>query len=736
MRTRIITLLLASQGLLAAPATAPTSAALTYPAVPRGDVVDDYHGTEVPDPYRALEALDSPATQQFVAAQNALSKPWLEALPQREWIKNRLTKVWNYPHLGLPVKKGGKYFFLRSDGTQNQSVLHVADAPGDVGRVLLDPNNVRGDATVSLARFVPSPDGTIVAYSLSDGGSDWEIWRFRRVADGKDLPDELRYSKFWELCWAHDGSGVYYSRYRHSSSPARADKGDDQSQPAVYFHNLGSSQLGDQRIYRVRGSRSRAPSAGITDDGRYLVVTLFDGYEVNGVDLIDLRRKKERAVPLFAAWDAQYSVIGSTGDTFFVSTTQGAPRGRIIAVDVRTPRPEQWRTVVPESQFAIQRAHFIGGRIVVNYVVDAHSVLKLYDTNGAPVGDAPLPGLGTVGDVSGQGDDPEAFFTYTDYMRPLQVERLDVSTNKTSVTQQATLAADTSPYVTEQVFYASRDGTRIPMFITRRRDAPRDGRQPTLLYGYGGFNVSATPGFRPQILVWLDMGGIFAEANLRGGGEYGEAWHQAGTRANKQNVFDDFIAAAEYLVREKWTQPQRLAIQGRSNGGLLIGAVLTQRPELFGAALPIVGVHDILRYQTASANARQWSTDFGLSENAADFAAQIRYSPVHNTRKGVCYPPTLITTADHDDRVVPWHSYKFAAALQHDQACANPVLIRIETRAGHGAGKPVWMQIDDFADQWAFAAQALGMTVPPLTSPTSAAPSTPPTTAPALPQTH
>ena len=691
-----------------------TAAPLSYPAAPRGDVVDDYHGTRVPDPYRALEALDSDATRQFVVQQNALAKPWLEALPQRAWIKNRLTQVWNYPRFGTPVKEGGHYFFLRNDGTQNQSVLHVADSLGMDGRVLLDPNISRGDATVALTRFVPSPDGQLLAYALSDGGTDWESWHFRRVADGVDLPDVLRFTKFWQLSWARDASGVYYSRYPRGTRTGAAGRGDDKSQPAIYFHPLGqrARMSRDRRIFAVRHDNARAPSAAVTDDGRYLVVSLFDGYAANAMTLLDLRKRSRREQPLFASWDARYAVIGNVGDTFYVRTTQGAPRGRVIAVEVAAPQPERWRTVVPESAMTLENASFIGGRIVVSYLADAHGLARLYETDGRLVGDVPLPGLGTLGEFAGHSGDPEAFFSFADYLQPPQIMRYDVANNSASVHRRAAVSVDTSAYVTEQFFYSSRDGTRVPMFITHRRDAPRDGRQPTLLYGYGGFNASASPSFRAQILVWLDMGGVFAEANLRGGGEYGEDWHRAGTGTHKQNVFDDFIAAAEYLIRERWTAPDKLAIHGRSNGGLLVGAVLTQRPELFGAALPAVGVHDILRYQTASANARQWSSDFGLSENAAEFAAQIRYSPVHSTRQGVCYPATLVTTADHDDRVVPWHSFKFAAALQHAQGCANPVLIRVETRAGHGAGKPVWMQIEDFADQWAFVAQALSMAMP------------------------
>ena len=465
-------------------------------------------------------------------------------------------------------------------------------------------------------------------------------------------------------------------------------------------------------MYAVEGHPTRAPSARVTDDGRWLVVTLFDGYEKNAIDLVDLRRPNARPRRLFGGWDALYTVIGSEGDTFWVQTTNAAPRGRVIAVDARRPQPQHWREVVPQSDAALVAASRVGSRLVASYVRDAHGVARLFEKDGRLVGDVPLPGLGSIDGFAGRPGDPETFFSYADYLSPARVLRYDTAANTTRVFRQPRLAADTSQYVTRQVFYTSQDGTRVPMFVTHRRDFVPGGDAPTLLYGYGGFSISLTPAFRPAVLTWLQMGGVYAEANLRGGGEYGEAWHQAGTKLRKQNVFDDFIAAAEWLVAQRYTRPGRLAISGRSNGGLLVGAALTQRPDLFGAALPAVGVLDMLRYHTASANARQWSSDYGLSEVAEEFRALLAYSPVHNLRAGTCYPPTLVTTADRDDRVVPWHSYKFAAALQHAQGCTSPVLIRVETRAGHGAGKPVWMQIEDYADQWAFAARALGMELP------------------------
>ncbi len=687
-----------------------SSASLSYPTVTRGSVVDVYHGKSVADPYRWLEQPEAPATREFVAAQNALAKPWLESLPQRAWIQKRLTELWSFERVGVPRKKGGKYFFVRNDGRQNQSVLYVADSLQGKPRVLFDPNAASRDATVALARYEPSPDGSLIAYSLSDGGTDWEIWKFRRTSDGVDLPDELRFTKFWELSWAPDGSGVYYSRY-----PRRADdasRGDDQGQPVVHFHRLGDAQERDAEIYRVKNHPRRAPTASVSDDGRWLFVSMFDGYRTNGIDLIDLRDPKAPPRTLFGAWDARYSIIGSEGDTIYVVTTNNAPQSRVIAVDARDPSPAKWRELVPQDALALDEASFVGGRIIVRYVRDAHGVARVFDRDGRALGDVPVPGLGTLAGFGGNATDTETFFAYADYLRPGQVMRLDLSDLSTSVWRAPAFGADTSRYVTRQVFYTSKDGTRVPMFITHHRDLVKNGETPTLLYGYGGFNVSVTPTFRPTVITWLEMGGIYVEANLRGGGEYGEPWHEAGTKTRKQNVFDDFIAAAEYLIRDGYTNPRRLAISGRSNGGLLVGATLLQRPDLFAAALPGVGVLDMLRYHTASANARQWSSDYGLSEDPAEFEALLAYSPVHNVKPGACYPPTLITTADRDDRVVPWHSYKFAAALQHAQGCRSPILLRVETRAGHGAGKPTWMQIEDFADQWAFAAAMLGVKTP------------------------
>jgi prolyl oligopeptidase len=703
----------------ATPSAQSTAAAsrLAYPASPRVDVVEDYHGTKVPDPYRWLEALDSPETKRWIEAQNALAQPVLNAIPQRQWLKERLTQLWNYERFDVPLKKGRSYFYLRNDGTQNQSVLYVTEKLDETGRVLLDPNTLSEDATIALSEFTPNPNGSVLAYALSDGGTDWQIWKFRRTRDGVDLEDTLRHTKFWGVSWSRDGKGVYYSRY-----PLRPDgRADDNGQPAVYYHKLGEPQQNDRLVYAVKDHPRRVPSARVTDDGRYLILNLFDGYDRNGVNILELDRPDATVRPLFAEWDALYNFVGSYQDELYFHTTNGAPRGRVIAVNAKRPDPSTWRTIVPESELAIDAVDYVGGKFFVTSVRDAYHVVDVYTRRGRHDGRVELPGLGRVVGFTGDGDDKETFFGYTDFLVPATIFHFDIEAHTTKLWRASRPAFSNAEYVTEQVFYTSKDGTRAPMFITHRRDMKRDGNQPVLLVGYGGFNVSMMPTFRPQTIAWLEMGGVYAEAILRGGGEYGEAWHQAGTRTKKQNVFDDFIGAAEHLIREKYTRRERLAISGRSNGGLLVGAVLTQRPDLFGATLPAVGVLDMLRYHTASANARQWSSDYGLSENPEEFEALIKYSPYHNTKPGTCYPPTLITTADHDDRVVPWHSFKFAAALQHAQGCAHPILIRVETRAGHGAGKPVWMQIEDFADQFAFAANALNMPVPASPPPVSRA---------------
>jgi prolyl oligopeptidase len=716
---RRLLLILCLPALLVACVTVLHLPATSYPRTTRGAVSDTYFGTPVADPYRWLEDLDAAPTQAWIAAQNAVAEPLLKQLPHRAWLQQRLTQLYTYERFGVPEKAGDRYFFLRNDGQQNQAALHVASSPTELGRRLIDPDSLRGDATVALADYVPSIDGRLLAYALSDSGSDWKSWHVREVDSGVDRPDVLRDTKFTRVSWARDGSGFWYSRY-----PVDAQgHGDDQRQPVVWFHRLGDTQDKDRQVYAVTDHPRRTPEARLTEDGRYLVLIIDDGTLANGINVLELATG--RVEPLFANFDGLYSYLGSrtarnaggqASTELLFMTTAGAARGKVIAADLGKPAATRVRTVVPEGPDVLQLAALVGERVIANTLKDAHARVAIHlAVDGRLLRELALPGIGTVGGFSGENADSESFFSYADFATPTRIYALDMATGNTRLLREPQFAGDVTPYVTEQVFYASKDGTRVPMFLVHRRDLKRNGRTPVMLYGYGGFDISMTPAFAPATLAWLELGGIYAVANLRGGGEYGAAWHIAGTRAQKQNVFDDFIAAAEYLVRERYTAPAHITIRGGSNGGLLVGAVLTQRPELFGAALPDVGVLDMLRYHLASANARLWSDDYGLSENEADFRAQLAYSPVHNAGRNHCYPPTLVTTAAQDNRVVPWHSFKFTAALQAAQQCANPVVIRVETRAGHGSGKPTWMQIEHFAESWAFAAAAIGMpSAPPL----------------------
>ena len=599
---------------------------------------------------------------------------------------------------------------MKNDGLQNQSVLYVADSLTATPRVLIDPNAMSKDATVALAEFTPSPDGKTIAYSISDGGTDWRIWHFRDVATGNDLPETLRFIKFREPQWTSDSKVVYYARYPQTASGA----GDGSKQMSVYRHRIGEPVNDDRHVYSITDHPTRYPYPYVSDDGRYLVHYIYDGRQSTGIHYQKLDANGEVIGPvekLIDAFDAEYQFLGVIDDVMYLRTNAKAPNGRVIAIALES-QDKAWRDVVPEGTSASVDASIVGKKLIVHYSRDAYSVVRVSNLDGTAPFDVSLPGYGQVTGLHGSVDDPETFFSYTDFLTPTSIYRLDTANNKVESFRAPKLSADPSTYVTEQVFFRSKDGTRVPMFVTHKRDFKRDGTAPLLLLGYGGFNVAEQPEFAVPNFVWLEMGGVYAVANLRGGGEYGEAWHSAGAKLKKQNVFDDFIAAGEWLIAEKYTSKPHFAVRGRSNGGLLVGAVLTQRPDLFGATLPAVGVLDVLRYHTASANARQWSTDYGLSENPAEFAAQYAYSPVHRVKSGTCYPPTLVTTAESDDRVVPWHSYKFTAALQAAQACANPVLLRVETRAGHGAGKPVWMQIEDFADQWAFLVHALKMELP------------------------
>jgi prolyl oligopeptidase len=688
--------------------------ALNYPTTRRAEQVDDYHGTRVADPYRWLEDVDGEETTGWVAAQNAVTERYLAALPTRAALKERLTTLWNYAKYSAPRRYGKKYFYYENPGLANQSVLYVQDRPGAPGRVVIDPNALSADGTVALTALDVTADARLAVYGTSQSGSDWQEFRVRDVERGRDLPDTLRWIKFSGASWTDDGKGFFYSRYAEPAS-GEALTGVNRHQK-LYYHRLGTPQGADELIYERPDEPEWGFDARVTDDGRYAVVSVSQGTDERNrlyvIDLVSPRKPRVTApvVKVFDRFDASYDYVGNVGETFYFRTNNGAPRGRVIALDLNDLRERDWRTIVPEGPDALEGAQVVGREIVASYLSDAKSALRRYGFDGKPRGEVALPGVGTVTEVSGRPGDAELFYTFTSYLAPATVYRYDLARGTSTVYKRPELAFDASRYETRQLFATSKDGTRVPLFVTARKDVRLDGTNATLLYSYGGFNVPMTPGFSPATLVWLEMGGVYAVANLRGGGEYGRAWHEAGMFEKKQNVFDDFIAAAEHLVREKYTAPARLAIQGGSNGGLLVGAAMTQRPELFGVALPAVGVMDMLRFHKFTIG-WAWTAEYGSADEPDQFPYLRAYSPLHNLKPGTRYPATLVTTADHDDRVVPGHSFKYAAALQGAQAKDGPpVLIRVDVKAGHGAGKPTAKRIDEIADVFAFTLQNLGVT--------------------------
>jgi prolyl oligopeptidase len=692
----------------AAPAGAQT---LQYPTARKSDVVDDYHGTRVPDPYRWLEDPDSPESRAWIEAQNRLTEAYLAAIPARTTIRDRLTKLWNYPKYGTPFRKGGRYFFFKNDGLQNQSVLYKQASLTTQPETLLDPNLLSEDGTVALSTLAVSDDGRLLAYGTSASGSDWEEFRVRDVAMGKDRPDHLKWIKFSGASWTKDGAGFFYSRYPEPTDKALTDVNRFQK---LYYHRLGTDQAQDVLAYERPDQPDWGMNAEVTDDGRYAVLQVWLGTDRrNRVYYLDLKQAKRpkvtgEVVRLLDDFDASYSFVGNDGPVFYFLTDLDAPRKRVIAIDTRHPERARWREIIPQSADVLEGIQIIHDTFFAQYMHDASSRLRLFALDGRPVKQLELPTLGSIGGISGERKDDEMFYAFTSFLYPTTIFRYDFKTGATSVFKAPTIDFDPSGYETKQVFYASKDGTRVPMFITHKKGLRLDGSNPTYLYGYGGFNISLTPAFSVAVLAWLEMGGVYAVPNLRGGGEYGEEWHQAGMHDKKQNVFDDFIAAAEFLIAQGYTSTPKLAIAGGSNGGLLVGAAITQRPELFGAALPAVGVMDMLRFHKFTIG-WAWVTDYGSADSAAQFPHLYKYSPLHNIRPGTRYPATLVTTADHDDRVVPGHSFKFTAALQAAQAGAQPVLIEIETKAGHGAGKPTSKLIEEQADRFAFLVKNLGM---------------------------
>jgi prolyl oligopeptidase len=694
-----------------------------YPDAPRDDTVDVYHGTKVADPYRWFEDLDSPSTRAWVAAENKLTFGFLDALPGRARFRERLTALWNYPRFSLPFKEGGRYFFSRNSGLQNQSVFFVQPTLEAEPRMLIDPNLLASDGTVALAATNVSPDGRWVAYSTATAGSDWNEIRVRSVDTGKDTPDLIQWVKFSITAWTKDAAGFFYSRYLATKVEEGTGKtfGELEHQ-RLYYHRLGTPQADDRLIFERADEPKWFVNGNTTEDGRFLAITVSRGDKpenlLSFVALEDPQAPKIGGpiVPLADRWDAEYSVIGNDGPVLFVLTNLEAPRKRVIAIDTRAPQRAAWKTIVAESDDPIVGVVLVGGRLVVKTMHDASSRLALFALGGKPLGPIPLPGLGTVSELSGRQDDTELFYRFVSFARPPTNFRHDVATNRGEVFQAPELKFDPENYETEQVFYHSKDGTRVPMFIVHHKGLRPDANTPTLLYGYGGFDISLTPGFSVLNLAWMEAGGIFAMPNLRGGGEYGKAWHDAGTKERKQNVFDDFIAAAEWLFAHHYTSPAKLVLSGASNGGLLVAATINQRPDICRVAWPAVGVLDMLRFQKLTIG-YAWVSDYGSSDDPAAFRYLYAYSPLHTIKPGAKYPAVLVTTADHDDRVHPAHSFKYTAALQAAVAStpdSGPVMIRIETRAGHGAGKPTSKLIDETADQLAFAAHFVGLNpIPP-----------------------
>ena len=694
------------------PASATASAPITYPPTERGPTIDTLFGEQVADPYRWLEAdvRTDPKVAAWVAAQNEVTKAYLAELPGRAWFKERITELMNYERFGLPQKYGNRYFYTRNSGLQNQSPLYVQEGLAGERRLLLDPNAWAKDAATALSGWRPSPDGSKLIYMVQDGGTDWMVIRALDVATGQQLTDEIRWAKFTGLAWVGN-DGFLYSRF------PEPEKGQDfqalNYNQAVYYHKLGTPQSQDQLVFATPERKERGHGATVTDDGRWAVITSSLGtdakYEVHVIDLAKRAKAGWKAKPLVTGFEDSWDPIESLSSTMYFVTNKDAPRYRVVKVDLAKASP-RFETVVPERADPIAGASIVGDRLILSYLKDATSRAEVFTLNGKPAKVIELNGLGTAGGFSGRPGDPETFYSFTSFNRPSTIYRLDLRTGETRPFATPQLTFDPDRYTVRQVFYSSKDGTKVPMFIVHRKDLT--GPAPTLLYGYGGFDISLTPGFSSTRMAWMEAGGVFALANIRGGGEYGKAWHDAGRRANKQNVFDDFAAAGDWLKANGVTSANGLAIEGGSNGGLLVGTVTNQRPDLVDAAHASVGVMDMLRFDQWTAG-RYWVDDYGYPSKEEDFRILRAYSPYHNIRPGVEYPAMLVTTADTDDRVVPGHSFKYAAALQAADIGKKPQLIRIETRAGHGSGKPTDKAIEEGADVLAFLARWTGLPMPP-----------------------
>jgi prolyl oligopeptidase len=701
-------LLLAAASAMASPKSQPTD----YPFAPRDQVSDDYFGTRVEAPYRWMENMQSPGLHSWVDAQNRLTDGYLAKIPVRGWIARRLTQLWNYAKETTPVQVAGTRIFFRSNsGLQNQYVLYVQDSPSSKARVLIDPNTLSPDGSVALIRYAPSPDGRYLAYALSEGGSDWETLHVLDVSTGRTLPDTVHWVKFSGIAWTNGDNGFFYSRY---PTPPKGNQINQQViNQQLYFHALGQPQSADRLIYR-RPDLPRWIIAGdVSEDGRYLFVSLINGTapqnelyyaDLGSPDRPDVAAKLQ---PLYTRNDAQYAVVGVQNGILYLQTTLDAPKTRVVATSLTDPTPEHWRTVIPEGKGVIDEADLAGGNLLVESQIDATSRLTLYTTDGKRLRDLSLPTLGTVGGVSARNDSNSVYFGFTSYLYPQRIYRYQVQEASLSTVFAPKVGFDPNLYDTQEVFYPSKDGTRVPMFIVARKGVKLKGTNPTVLYAYGGFDITIMPAFDPMLPVWLELGGVYAVANLRGGGTYGEKWHEAGMLGHKQNVFDDFAWAAKYLIAHRYTSAAHLGIQGYSNGGLLTGASITENPALFGAAYIGHGVLDMLRYQDFSGGAL-WAPEYGTSSSADAFKWLYAYSPLHNTHSGTCYPPTLITTSWDDDRVVPMHEFKFTAAIQRAQSCGNPILLRTTSATSH-TYMPTDKQIAQTADVWAFEGYNLGL---------------------------
>ncbi|MGV3524298.1 MAG: prolyl oligopeptidase family serine peptidase [Candidatus Sericytochromatia bacterium] len=676
--------------------------ALDYPATRQDQTVDDYFGTSVADPYRWLEDDNSPETQAWVTAQNKLTESYVRT-PQREAVLKRLTELWNYPRVGVPARYGEAYFVWKNDGLQNQSVLVRQSQPQSEGQVVLDPNTLSADGTVAIGTTATREDGTALAYGVSDAGSDTQTLHFRDLTRLKDLPDTVPGLRNSSVGWSPDGKGVYYNRYPTAAEQPGAAPN---THNRVYYHALGTPASADRLVY----SRPNNPKLDfypfVSEDGAYLLIQSYNGTAPeNGVVVMPLNGKAQPQ-ELIAPGRASFSYLGHVGSRFYFQTSDGAPKGKIIAIDVNRPEPEHWQTILPEQTAVLDQAMVAGGQLVTVWMQDASHRLRVYDLQGQRVREQTLPTLGSVSGLQGKQHDPELFYSFSAWTHPSEVWKLDLSTGQSQLVRRSPLRFNPDDYHTEQVFVPSRDGTQIPVFLISKKGVKPDKSHPALLYGYGGFNISLTPHLALAQIPWLDAGGVYAVANLRGGGEYGEAWHQAGMLTRKQNVFDDFIAVGEWLIASGWSHPRKLAIQGGSNGGLLTAACMVQRPELFGAVISQVPVLDMLRYHRFSVG-RFWIPEYGSAEASAEaFQTLYRYSPLHNVKK-VAYPPLLVMSADHDDRVLPAHASKFIATVQAQAQGDQPHLLRVEFRAGHGAGKPISKTLAELADMYGFLFRAL-----------------------------